>query len=325
MTNCIALAFASAVAAAVLIAVPGCGPKATNTQERALRIGYQKWGTYSILKASGGLDSEIEPLGLRVEWVEFPSGPPLLEALNAGSIDLGHSGDSPLVFAQAARVPFAYIAASSPSPDTFAILVRKDSAIQTVPDLKGKKVGMTKGSSGHTMAVRGLESRGLSFSEVVPVYLTPADGRVALESGAIDAWAIWDPYFASAEVAGNVRPLINGRGSVSGREFYFASRRLLAENPDAVRVFFRAMKRAKEWAQARKPEVAKMLATQTGIDLKAVELGESRRNRYNTGPITDELIAEQQAIADRYVELGLISEKIDVRAAVADLPLGFQE
>lgn len=323
--NHIPLAFASIVVVAALIAAPGCELKTASDPDRVLRIGYQKWGTYSILKASGRLDSEIERLGLRVEWVEFPSGPPLLEALNAGSIDLGHSGDSPLVFAQAAGVPFLYIAASSPSPDTFAILVRKDSAFQKVSDLKGKKIGMTKGSSGHTMAVRGVESQGLSFSEVEPVYLTPADGRVALESGSIDAWAIWDPYFASAEVAGNVRPLINGRGCVSGREFYFASRRLLADNPDAVRIFFRAMKRAKEWAQTRRPEVAKLLADQTGIDLKAVELGESRRNRYNTGPITGELIAEQQAIADRYTELGLIVQKIDIRTAVADLPSDFQE
>lgn len=324
MKTRLTLALGVTVAVALLAAVPGCGPSTAGGPDRVLRVGYQKWGTYSILKASGGLDPEMAALGLRVEWVEFPSGPPLLEALNAGSIDLGHSGDSPLVFAQAAGVPFAYIAASSPSPDTFAILVRKDSAVRTVPDLKGKKIAVTKGSSGHTMAVRGVEQNGLSFADLEPVYLSPADGRVALESGAVDAWAIWDPYFASAEVAGNVRPLVTGRGCVSGREFYFASRRLLADKPDAVRVFFRAMTQAKEWAQARRPEVARLLAAQTGIDLAAVELGEGRRNRYNTGPITDELIAEQQAIADRYVELGLISGKIDVRAAVAELPPGFQ-
>lgn len=312
-------AVAGLLAAAVSVGPSGCGPTAAHAPSGVLRVGYQKWGTYSILKASGGLDPELGPLGLRAEWVEFPSGPPLLEALNAGGIDLGHSGDSPLVFAQAAGVPFAYLAASSPSPDSFAILVRRDSPAREVADLRGKKVATPKGSSGHTMAVRGLERGGLSVADIEPVYLSPADGRMALESGAVDAWAIWDPYYASAEVAGNVRVLAGGRGCVSGREFYFASRRLLADDPAVVETFFRAMKRAKEWAQARKPEVARLLSDQTGIALPAVELAESRRNRYETGPITAELIAEQQAIADRYVELGLIPAKIDVRAAVADL------
>jgi len=311
--------------AVALAALPtGCG-SADRARGGALRVGYQKWGTYSLLKASGALEAKAREFGLSVEWVEFPAGPPLLEALNAGGLDIGHAGDSPPLFAQAAGVPFVYVAASSPSPESSAIVVRDGSPVRAPADLKGKRIGFVKGASAHTLVVRVLEKNGLAVGDITPVYLAPADARAALEGGGIDAWSIWDPYLAAAEVSGGVRRVADGRGYVTGREFYFASKAFAEQRPDVLRAFLTELTRVKDWAKDRPAEVNRLLADQTGIAIGAIEKAESRRNRYDTGPITEALIAEQQTIADRYVELGLLPNTIDVRAAVSRLPFGGKE
>jgi sulfonate transport system substrate-binding protein len=299
----------------VLLSLAGCDRRA-GERISTLRIGYQKWGTFSILKASGKLDEAFRPKGIKLEWTEFPAGPPLFEALNAGSIDIGHAGDSPPLFAQAANIPFVYFAVSSSSPESSGILVKNGSAIHTAADLRGRRVGFAKGTSAHTMVLFYLEKNGMAFSDITPIYLPPADGRAALESGAIDAWAIWDPYFAMTQQIGGYRPLTSGRGFVDGREFYFASRRVMETQPQLVTDFRTQLESIKNWAMTHKDDVNRFLAADTGIPQSAVSLAESRRNRYQTQSLTPEVITSQQALADRYFKLGLLPRQIDVKADV---------
>lgn len=296
------------ISAFLLMSLASCA----NKTDKTLRIGYQKWGTYSILKASGKLAEAFKSKGIKLEWVEFPAGPPLLEALNAGAIDLGHSGDSPPLFAQAANIPFVYFAVSSASPKSSAILVKTDSPIRRPSDLRGRRLGFAKGTSGHTMVLRLLGKNGLAISDIIPVYLPPADGRVALESGSIDAWSIWDPYLAAAEESGGYRSLANGEGYVNGREFYLASRRIVESQPRLVNDFRTELEHIKIWAKAHSNEVNHFLAADTGIALSAVSMAEQRRNRYETQSMTPDVIASQQSLADRYFELDLLPKKIDV-------------
>ncbi|QEL16337.1 aliphatic sulfonate ABC transporter substrate-binding protein [Limnoglobus roseus] len=307
----------------VALGLVGCRP--ADGPDRTLRVGYQKWGTYSILKASGTLEPKLAAHGYRVEWVEFPAGPPLLEAMNAGSLDLGHTGDSPPLFAQAAGVPLVYVAASSPSPDSSAVVVPAGSSIRGGAELKGKRVGFVKGSSAHTLVVRVLEKNGLGVGDIEAVYLSPADGRVALETGGIDAWSVWDPYLAAAEQIGTVRRAVEGRGLVEGREYYLAARSFVDSRQDIVRLFLAELTQVKGWARDRSDDVARMLADETGIDLGAIAKAEARRSRYDTRAITPELVAAQQALADRYVELGLLPKSIVVADAVPRIDFGLQE
>lgn len=299
-----------------LSTLAGCGARAVEHEPETLRIGYQKWGTFSILKASGELAKAFDPKGVQIVWREFPSGPPLLEALNAGSIDIGHTGDSPPLFAQAAGIPFVYFAASSASPESSGILVRRDSPIQSAPDLRGRKIGFGKGTSAHTMVLRYLEKNGLKIGDITAVYLPPADGREALENGSIDAWSIWDPYLAAAEESSHYRKLATGAGYVDGREFYLASRRLAAGSPQRLQDFLSELKSVKAWAKSRPDEVNRFLSAETGIALQAVAVAEARRNRYDTDPMNAALISSQQSLADRYFELDLLPKKIDVQAAI---------
>jgi sulfonate transport system substrate-binding protein len=309
--------FSGLLAAFTMTCLHGCA-HAVDRPTETLRIGYQKWGTFSILKASGELAKAFRPKGVKVEWIEFPAGPPLLEALNAGSIDIGHTGDSPPLFAQAADIPFVYFAASSSSPESSAILVKRESRIERPIDLRGRRVGFAKGTSAHTIVLRYLEKNSLSLSDITPMYLPPADGREALETGSIDAWAIWDPYLAAAEEAGNYRELSNGKGYVDGREFYLASRRIAQDHPQLLREFLNELEHIKSWARARPDEVNRFLAAETGIPLRAIAVAEARRDRYDTQAINGELVVSQQFLADRYLELGLLPKRIDVKAAVLE-------
>ena len=96
--------------------------------------------------------------------------------------------------------------------------------IRTIADLKGKRIGFTKGSSAHNIVVQALESVGLGYADITPVYLTPPDAGPAFANGSIDAWAIWDPYFAIGETKQNGRILVNAHEITKSNSFYIANR-----------------------------------------------------------------------------------------------------
>src|ERR1700736_4882088 len=171
---------------------------AVNPKE--FRIGYQKAAnTLVLLKAHGTLEQRLRPLGVEVTWSEFTAGPQLLEGLNVGSIDFGYVGEVPLIFALAAGANLVYTAYELPTPEAEGILVSQTSPIHKIADLKGKKVAFNKGSDVHWLVVSALQKAGLKYTDIQPVYLTPADARAAFQRGAVDGWAIWDPFFTAAQ------------------------------------------------------------------------------------------------------------------------------
>jgi len=152
--------------AAAVVALPALGAWA-QAPARTLRIGNQK-GNLSLLKGRGTLEQRLAPLGVSVKWTEFTAGPVQLEALNVGSIDFGDVGEAPPIFAQAAGAPLAYVAATLPRPQSEAVIVPKGSAIQSVKDLRGRKVALNKGSNVHYFLVKLLEKHGLAYGRPTP-------------------------------------------------------------------------------------------------------------------------------------------------------------
>ncbi|MBX5437437.1 MAG: sulfonate ABC transporter substrate-binding protein [Alicyclobacillaceae bacterium] len=278
---------------------------------KVVRIGYQKYGTLNILKATGGLDKRLAALGYHVQWIEFPGGPQLLEALNAGSIDIGHTGEAPPVFAQAAGVPFVYVAHERPSPASEGILVPAGSPIRTLKDLKGKRIALNKGSNVHYLLVRVLQKAGLKYSDIHPVYMAPADARAAFERGSVDAWVIWDPYYAAAETADHARVLVDGRGLVANQEFYLAQRSFAQSHPDVIRALISEIQTEDAWIRTHHHQTAELLSPQLGIDVASLDLAANRR-QYGVEPITQVVVKQQQVIADTFYQLHLIPKKIRV-------------
>ncbi|MCG6136531.1 MAG: sulfonate ABC transporter substrate-binding protein [Nostoc sp. LLA-1] len=278
-----------------------------------IRIGYQK--SAILLKNKGLLEKRLNPEGVSVEWLEFAAGPQLLEAMNVGSIDFGHVGESPPIFAQAAGAAITYIAGIIPSPAGSAILVNKDSPIQTVQELKGKKIAFQRGSSAHYMLVQILEKYGLQYSDIEAVFLAPADARAAFFRGSVDAWAIWDPFYAAAEESANARKLIDGTGINKQGGYYLASQTFAAQQQEIIKAVLEEIQELETWSTENREEVAATLAPILGIELETLRTSTNRRT-FGITPITPELITLQQEVADKFYELNLIPKQINVREAM---------
>ena len=283
--------------------------------DKVVRIGHQSMGAFAFLKPRGLLEARLKPLGYTVTWQEFPAGPQLLEALKAGSVDFAHGGEAPPIFAQAAGAPFLYIGHEPAAPEAEAILVPQDSPIRTVADLKGKKVGLNKGSNVHYLLVRALQKAGKPYTDVTVVFLSPAEGRAAFEQRTIDAWAIWDPYRAAAELSLGARPLADGTGLVSNHEFYFAAKPFAQSHAPVIDVVLGAARDV--YAEVAKdiPGTAKGLSTPTGFPAPVIEVS-LRRRGFGVQQMSAQVIAEQQKIADTFKDLGLIPAEIKVSDAV---------
>jgi sulfonate transport system substrate-binding protein len=287
-------------------------PNSRAESGKVLTVGYQKSGALLLTKTSGLLEKALVSLGYNVVWREFPSGFPLLEALNGGSIDIGHSGDAPLLFAQAAGIPFQIFAASNPSPESTGVVVPKDSPIHSFAELKGKTVAFAKGSSSHLVVAQLLAREGLTFADIKPVYLEPPDARAAFEAKAVDSWAVWDPFLAAAEVEGGARLIVNGAGIGGHREFYFGRAEFLQTNPKVVDVVMVVLSSTGQAAKHDPKATADFLAEKLGISPAVMERSELRKQRYNAQPISTEIVNEQQAGADIFFRLGLMPKAIRV-------------
>jgi sulfonate transport system substrate-binding protein len=281
---------------------------------KQIRIGYQKNGILVVARQQAVLEKYFTPFGIEIGWIDFPSGPPMLEAMNAGSIDFGQVGDTPPIFAQAAGAKIVYVA-GQPITNGQGILVNADSAIRTIADLKGKRIGFTKGSSAHNVVVMALEKAGLQYSDITPVYLSPPDAVVAFARGSIDAWAVWDPYFAIGELRGGGRVLVNANALGKTNSFYIANRDFAAQSPQLVARTIDVLAKTADWAEAHRDQVGRVLADITGVDL-AIQTFAAQRSSFAIGKLTDDIVATHQAVAERFFRLGLIPRHIAVREAI---------
>lgn len=301
-------------AASIISAIPvtqAIGDEAKGDAAHTLRVGYQKYGTLVILKSKGTLEKRLEPLGVKVQWTEFPAGPQLLEGLNVGSIDFGSTGEAPPIVAQAASADLVYLAYEPPSPKGEAILVQKDSPIKTVADLKGKRIGLNKGSNVHYFLVKALEHAGLKYTDIEVAFLPPADGRAAFEKGSLDAWVVWDPFSAAAEDQIGARVLVDGSGLVANTQFYLASKSYAEKHADVVHAAIDELSKIDDWTLSNPAEVAAILAPNVGLDVATVEKA-IKRSGFGIKPIDADIAAQQQKIADTFYALKIIPKEIKV-------------
>ena len=297
-----------------LVLIGAAATLSARAADAPLRIGYQKSSVNLMVVRERKLLEARLP-GVAAKWVEFPAGPQILEALAVGSLDFGFTGDTPPVFAQAAGKDIWYAGLEPPKPASSAILVPANSAIRTLADLKGKRVGFQTGSSAHFLVVRAVQKGGLQWSDITPVTLTPSDARAAFERGALDAWGIWDPYYAAAEIDGRARVLSTGVGLTSNNSYYLASR-ALARDARTLKALFDSLSEADAWVKSNRSETAHFLSVESGLPLSTTIRFLERRT---SGPITrlkDADIADQQRVADTFAQLGLIPHPVRVADAV---------
>ncbi len=293
--------------------------RARGQATQTLRIGVQKYGTLVIIRERGVLEPLLARQGWRVTWAEFPGGPQLLEALNAGDLDFGITGEAPPIFAQAAGAPLVYVGAEPPAPRGEAILVPSGSTLQGAKALAGKRVALNKGSNVHFLLVQALKSGGLTPADIDSVFLAPADARAAFEQGAVDAWAIWDPYYAAAKAATGARVLADGMGLAPNRQFFLATRAFAQGNKGVLDVVLAQIAATDAWAKAHPAETAAILAPPLNLPRDIVTTAVGRLG-YGVGPMTPGIVADQQRIADAFYDLHLIPAPVSVKAALLGAP-----
>lgn len=301
-----ALSFLAALSLAVSL------PANAQATSQTVRIGYQKSSTLlTIIKTRGTLEQLLAPQGVKISWHEFSSGLPLLEALNVGGVDLSADvADTVPVFAQAAGARLAYVAQEAPSPSAQAIVVRADSPIKSVADLKGKKVAVTKAAGSHYLLIALLEKAGLKFKDIQPAYLAPADGRAAFERGSVDAWVAWDPFLAGVQRQSPVRILADGINVADYQRYYLASAPFAEARPEIVKIVFDELQKTGRWVKQNPREAAALLAPAWGLDVSTIELANGRRS-YEVRAVVADALREQQSIADAFFSEGLLPKRVN--------------
>lgn len=269
-----------------------------------LQVGDQIAGTEKVLQAAG----ELEDVPYSIVWSSFTSGPPQIEALNAGKIDYAITGNTPPVLG--GNTDTKVIQAFNNTAEGDAILVRPDSGITSVADLSGRSIAVARGSSAHGHLILQLQKAGLDVEDVEINYLPPTDSKNAFEAGQVDAWAVWDPYTAMAELDGAV-PLVTGTGVTNGYGFGIASDVALADEvrAEALEDLTERVARAYHWAAENPEEWAQVYARETGTDIEVSEL--NTRSQRLPIPLDATVTASQNDLIGAFTSAGVLPEGFD--------------
>jgi sulfonate transport system substrate-binding protein len=275
-----------------------------------LHVGDQKGTGAQALLTAAGLLKDVK---YKISWSQFTSGPPILEAINAGSVDIGAVGNAPPVFSAAAGAKIKVVGVDEKGVGGQAIVVPQNSTLKTVADLRGKSVAVAKGSSANFQLLVALKKAGLSFADVKAQYLQPPDALAALSAGKVDAWAIWDPYTAQAQNQLKARILQDGTGLVNGFEFQVASTKALADRgrAAAMRDYVSRLQKAHIWVNAHPADWAATFSKLTGLPVQ-VTTTTVDRSGYKDLKLDADVIAREQQVADAFQEAGLIPGAVKI-------------
>ncbi|MFC4910044.1 ABC transporter substrate-binding protein [Actinomadura gamaensis] len=299
------------VASTVAVAATACGTSDASS-ETTLRVG-SLGATEKALFLAAGQDKGTS---YRIKWSTFPAGPQLVEAEKAGAVDVGLAASTPSIFAQASGAPIKAVAVlkpRNPALSAQAILVPKDSPIKTVADLRGKKVAVTQGTILQYLLIKALAKNGLSYKDVKPVNLQIPDALTAFKRGDVDAWSTIDPYRAQAEGLLGARAIETGAGYGVGAFYSIARAKAVgdAKLSPALRDFVKRTAKAHEWANANPDAWANAYSKANNVPLPLAKALLGRGSAVET-QISASVIADQQAQADSYFQLGLLPRKLDV-------------
>jgi sulfonate transport system substrate-binding protein len=279
--------------------------------QAALRVGDQHSGNRSVLEASG----QTQGVPYALDWSQFPAAQPMLEALNAGALDVGMMGDLSFFTVFAAGAPLRAIGAYRTDPRTQAILVPAGSTIQSVQDLKGRRVAGTRAGWGQFLILATLKQAGIAPSEVEIVLLSPPEARSALAAGAVDAWAVWDPYVSQEILERGARILSDGRGLSPTITFVAAHVDAIAGKHAQLQDLLGRLATGQRWVRDHVDDYARIYTDLSKIPepvlRRSIAAGQS-----SFIALDDTVIAELQRAADLTVEFGILHDRVDVAGTI---------
>lgn len=276
---------------------------ATSTSGVTLRVGDQAGtGAEAQLQAAGLLSK----LPFKVQWSDFTSGPPMLQALGSGHLDVGGVGDAPPVFAAAGGAKIAIVGAYANNPASAALLVPGNSPIKSISQLKGKKIAVAQGSSADYHLLTVLKAAGLSPKDVTLDYLQPAEALAALQSGAVDAWDTWSPYIEEAAAKGN-RILVNGNKYGANYSYVVASKSALSNPKEvaAIQEYVKILAQAHKWVSSHPAQWGATWAKATGLPLSTM-VKAAKDSANQPIPVGSQTVSSEQSLVNGFAGAGLI-------------------
>lgn len=313
-------ALAAVMGAVALTGQAALARSAQAQSSKVLRIAYLKApNDLTTAKAHGSLERALQALGVRVEWAgPFAAAAPAVEALNAGAVDITVGSSTSFITSRAAGVDLVMFGYQRMLPSAEAILVPAASPIKTVADLAGRSVAVNRGGTGEYILVRALTQAGIPLDRVRRIYLGPMDANAAFSSGAVDAWAIWDP-FVSIALENGARVLADGAQSGSENAVaYFVSTKYLAADRPVIDSVLAVLERENGWARANVAEAGAIWAREMGLPASLA----NRLGANNTPPVgaVDDLAGLQvERIADWYAQNGIVPTRPEIKAYLLDL------
>ncbi|HVV58022.1 MAG TPA: aliphatic sulfonate ABC transporter substrate-binding protein [Gaiellaceae bacterium] len=312
----------AAVTAAVVVAT---ATTAAGDSKPTLVVGQQESGIISLVEDSGALKGAP----YNVKWAVFPFGPPEVQAVAAGQVDVGTDiGDVPPINGAATTAGFKVIAAIAPPSYKQAgnyLLVPKGSPIRTLKDLKGKKVGVPFGSSAHGLLLNAVKSVGLSPSTVSFVNLQPSALQAAFNGGKVDAISIWNPQ-AAVDILAGARVLLAGRPPLDPDVGFAVGNAKDLADPAKRKLIADLLKRlakAYAWGDQHPAAWVKDIQKETGVDQKTAQF-QVDNGKILIQYITPSILKTEQTLADAFYAAKQITKPVDVHALVDNvLPVGF--
>jgi sulfonate transport system substrate-binding protein len=288
---------------------------ASNTEntETALRIAAQPYPLYTPIYVAhelGYLDEELSAVGAKYDWQEFKSGPLVNEAVAAGEADMGFMADLPAIIAKSTGQPIEIVSNVAYGEKDLAVLVKPDSPIQSVADLKGKKVAYATGSYAQHLLALLLSNEGLTLDDVESINLGAGDQPAALTSGEVDAIVIWEQYISKLTSENQARVLADGTGIKKGNMITYFVSDYAEANPDVVKAYIKALNRANEILATDPDKAAETVAENFGVDTELMK--KIIPNFTYTTDLTDDDIAEITKVKDFSLEAGIINNDVNI-------------
>lgn len=280
------------------------------------------WAYYNpqslVLKEKGWLDDALQAKGAKATWTQSLGSNKANENLRAEVVDFGSTAGTPALLARANGTPLKTVDVFS-RPEWSSLVVAKGSKIDSVDDLKGKKIAATKGTDPYFFLLQALRTKGLTAKDVTVVNLQHADGRTALERGQVDAWAGLDPYLSQSQIDNGSR-LIYRNLDFNSYGFLNTSEKFLDAHPDLVQIVVNQYERARAWIEQNPQETQEILAEAAKIEPAVAEQQLSERTHFDISPVPG---AAQTKVLERIAPLlvadHLVADEKDVDEALKTL------
>jgi sulfonate transport system substrate-binding protein len=281
-----------------------------------LNVGDQKGtGAEAVLSAAGLLNT----LPFKVNWSDFTSGPPMMQAMASGSVDVGGVGDAPPVFAASGGEAVVIVGARKTNGDQDALVVPKGSPITSVQQLKGKKIAYATGSSANYNLLTVLNKASLTTKDVSLVNLQPADALAAFTSGSVEAWDVWPPYVQQVVAQNGARVIATGSAYGNPYSFEVASKAAVADpkKAAAIKAYLTILNKGYIWTATHPSQWAAAWAKATGLPVSVMETA-AKIDGTTPVAITDDTTTAEQGLVDQFFAAGLIPTKVDMKDYITD-------